>query len=96
MTTETGLFTMPNERTMHLLVTPEEEAVVQHVRGNCHNSAICYVCTLDQRWLQERARATAAEDRQIAAVRRANRAETSLNTIITGHDEPTEWNGRRR
>jgi hypothetical protein len=34
----------PSTRIIHRILTPEEDALVGHVRGYCHNSKACRLC----------------------------------------------------
>lgn len=37
-----------SERTRHRILTPAEDALVGHVRGYCHDGAVCHLCTVER------------------------------------------------
>lgn len=86
---EPTLFRAPvTTRTMHRMLTPEEDALVGHVRGYCHNSAVCRLCAAEgatrestERW-QEMYYAKAKECRDLG--RQLSDARRRLDQVIGG------------
>lgn len=50
-TTDQPLFERAAVQTREIqrILTPEEDAVVNHLRNNCHNEAICFLCSTADR-----------------------------------------------